>query len=281
MKQIKVIVLLLQLTGLLFAQPKGKLLIIGGGTIPDYMISKYVELAGGANAKFAIVPMASGEPVQSANSFKQKLVKAGCTRIEVIFATQATADNDSNKAKIKNVKAVFFTGGDQSKLTGALQGTGLLEDIKKIYYSGGIVAGTSAGAAVMSSIMITGKELVNKDTSNAYNAVLKNNLETAKGFGFISNAIVDQHFLKRKRFQRLLSLVLENTNLPGIGIDESTGIIVSPDNTIEVIGESLVMIIDARNNSGVTIDKNNHPAAGNIKLTLLKNGDKFNLKKAN
>jgi cyanophycinase len=140
-----------------------------------------------------------------------------------------------------------------------------------------VIGGTSAGAAVMSSVMITGEELVNKDTINVFNMITKGNIKTAMGFGLLNNAIVDQHFIKRKRMNRLISLVLENPNLIGIGIDESTAIITDPSGNFEVLGESLVMVFDVKNAKEIKLDKNNHQAAKNIKLHLLKSGDRYSL----
>lgn len=258
-----------------FAKDKGHLLIIGGGTIPEYLIEKYIELAGGVNSKFIIIPMASGEPEISARSFTKRLHAVGCTNIEVIFCDKETADSDSNLSKIRGAKAVYFTGGDQSKLTNAILGTSLFREIREIYLTGGVIGGTSAGAAVMSKIMLTGNELINKDSTNAFNVIKKGNIETSEGFAFLPHAIVDQHFIRRKRMHRLISVVLENPKLIGIGIDESTGIIVKPNNSFQVIGESLVTVFDATQSKFITIDKNNNQSAQNVKLHLLKNGDSY------
>lgn len=277
MKKVVTFILLLIITSCNSAQSVGHLVIIGGGSIPDYIIEKYVELAGGRDAKFLIVPMASSQPFQSMNSFSKRLFGLGCTNIESIIGNNESIDVDSNLAKINDVKGVFFTGGDQSNLTSALLDTKLLEAIKKIYLKGGVIGGTSAGAAVMSSLMITGEELINNDTVNVFNLITQGNIKTSKGFGLLNNAIVDQHFIKRKRMNRLISLVLENPNLIGIGIDESTAIIMDPTGTFEVLGESLVMIFDAKNAKEIKLDKNNHQAAKNIKLHLLKSGDKYSL----
>lgn len=275
MKRIKLILFTILISTIIFAQPKGNLVIIGGGSIPENIIEKYVELAGGNNSKFLIIPLASGVPVESANSFAKRLKNIGCSNIEFIFGDNTTVDSDSNLLKVENVKGVYFTGGDQSRLTKALLGSKLLERIKEIYNKGGVIAGTSAGAAVMSSVMITGEELINKDTVNVFNSITKGNIKTAEGFGLIKNAIVDQHFLKRKRTNRLISIVLEKPNLIGIGIDESTAIIANPDNSFEVLGESLVTIFDARNSTDISTDKSGHQSAKNIKMHLLKNGDKY------
>jgi len=95
-------------------------------------------------------------------------------------------------------KEFFFTGGDQVRLTKLFLGTKAISEIKKIYKVGGVVGGTSAGAAIMSKIMITGDELINKDTTSIFFTIQKGNVQTIEGFGFIDDAIVDQHLLSEK-----------------------------------------------------------------------------------
>ncbi len=264
----------------LTAQNKGQLVIIGGGSIPEYITGKFVEAAGGNKSKFVIIPMASAEPLQSANSFAKKLLTAGCSKIEFLISSKEEMDADSNFAKLKDATGVFFTGGDQSKLTNVLLGTKLLDMIKALYKKGAAIGGTSAGAAVMSSIMITGQEIINKDSTNAYNVIKKGNIKTAEGFGFIQNTIIDQHFIKRKRMNRLVSLVLENPELLGIGIDESTAIIVKPNKTFEVLGESLVNVFNASKAKNISLDKNSNQAVKDISMSLLKSGDIYTMPKS-
>ena len=121
-------------------------------------------------------------------------------------------------------------------------GTKLLEKVFDIYNNGGVVGGSSAGAAIMSEVMITGNELINKDSTVSFVTIEKGNVEVKTGFGFLKNAIVDQHFLKRKRHNRTIASLIEHPNLFGIAIDESTGIIVYPDETFEVIGSYQVLV---------------------------------------
>ncbi len=112
--------------------------------------------------------------------------------------------------------------------------------------------------------MLTGNEWINKDTHKHIHFIKKRNVETVEGFGFIQNAIIDQHFITRKRLNRLISVVLENPSLPGIGIDEATAIIVRPNNTFEVFGENTVLIFDATKTKKITTDKNNNLSASDL-----------------
>ncbi len=267
------------LAGNLFGQPRGYLVIIGGGERPDYMMKKIVELAGGGESKFLVIPMASSEPRDTALRQKEQLEKMGAGPVDFIMVTRETADHDTNLAKLDGVSGIFFSGGDQSRLTEALLGTQFLERIKHIYHTGGVIVGTSAGAAVMSKLMITGDELKNQDEENPFKTIAANNIQVKEGFGFIESAIIDQHFIRRKRHNRLISLVLENPRLLGIGIDEATAIIVKPDQAFEVLGENTVLVYDAAKVTGISADANGNLSAANLKMHILRSGQIFSLKK--
>ena len=258
---------------------KGHLLIIGGGDRPDYLAEKIYELAGGGNARIVIIPNASEDKIDAATYTLEGLKKAGFKNYDYIMFDRNTADADSNLAKLDNTTAVYFTGGDQIRITRDLLGTKMLEKIRKIYADGGVISGTSAGAAIMSKIMLTGNELINKDTTSSYFTIQKGNIETVEGLGFVTKAIIDQHFITRKRLNRLISVVLEHPDKIGIGIDESTSIIVNPDDTFDVLGESLVMVFDATNAKNISTNKKDYLSASGIKLSILKSGDKYSMTK--
>lgn len=257
---------------------QGHLVIIGGGNRPDYVMQKIVHLAGGNDAKIVVIPNASSEPIETAISQTKEFSELGVASASYLIFSKETADADSNLRTLEGVTGIFFSGGDQSNLTRDMLGTKLLDKIYEIYTNGGVISGTSAGAAVMSEVMITGNELLNTDTTNAFISITKNNIETRQGFGFIKSAIIDQHFIKRKRHNRLISLVLENPELPGIAIDEATSIIVYPDDTFEVLGESQVLILDAGNAQNIRTDKQGNLGADNFRMHLLISGDKYNLR---
>lgn len=261
-----------------FAQSsKGNLVIIGGGKRPDYVMKKIAELAGGKNAKMIVIPNASSEPLETAQRQSNELKELGIASSDYLIFTKETADADSNLKKLENVTGVFFSGGDQSNITRDLLGTRLLEKIFEIYRNGGVISGTSAGAAIMSEVMITGNELINKASDNAFISIEENNIEIKQGLGFIKTAIIDQHFIKRKRHNRLISLVLENPELLGIAIDEATSIVVYPEEIFEVLGESQVLVLDAEEVKDIRTDKNGNLRGDNIKMHLLINGDKYSL----
>ena len=257
---------------------KGYLVIIGGGKRPDYITNKMIELAGGNEAKFAVIPMASSAPMESALDQKEDLERLGVKNIEIILCDSTSANSVSVLNKIKGVNAVYFTGGDQALLTKALLGTKLLMEIKNIYNNGGVIGGTSAGAAVMSKIMITGDELLNSDSTRSFIEIRKGNIKTTEGFGFVTSAVIDQHFIRRKRHNRLITIILENPELLGIGIDESTSILVKPDNTFEVLGEREVIVYDASESKDINVNPLGLLSASNMKMHILISGNKFDLK---
>jgi len=259
----------------IYSQPKGKLVIVGGVQTKAIQ-KKFVELAGGNKARIIIIPNAGSEPKRSSESQQRDYIDLGAKADYLLF-TKETADNEENLIKLDWANAVFFLGGDQSNLTRDMLGTKLLKKVFDIYNNGGIVGGSSAGAAVMSEIMITGNELINKDSSSSFVSILKNNVETKQGFGFIKNAIIDQHFLKRKRYNRLLTLMCEHTNLLGIAIDESTAIIVNSDNTFDVMGRNQVIVFDPTSAEKIRNDSLGNLGISNMKLHILINGDKFDM----
>jgi cyanophycinase len=254
---------------LILSQDKGHLVIIGGGEKTKEIMQKIVDFAGGQHAKIIIIPNASSEPEESAKYNLKEFKNLGCTNVDYILFNREDADKESLVEKLSSATGIFFSGGDQSSLTRDMLGTKLLEKIYEIYDNGGVISGTSAGAAVMSELMITGNELMNKDSSSSFISIQKNNIEVKEGFGLIKSAFIDQHFIKRKRLNRSISVVIENPHLLGIGIDESTCIIIYPDETLGVLGENQVIVFDASNSSDIDIDENGNLGAKNITMHIL------------
>jgi cyanophycinase len=259
-----------------FAQTKGKLVIVGGAQT-TVIVKKFVELAGGSNAKIIVIPNAGSNPVKWSKVQVQEFKEHGAEADYLMF-TRETADDEVNLEKMDWANAVFFLGGDQSDLTRDMLGTKLLDKVFDIYNNGGVVGGSSAGAAIMSEVMITGNELVNKDSTVSFVTIEKGNVEVKTGFGFLKNAIVDQHFLKRKRHNRTIAALIEHPNLFGIAIDESTGIIVYPDETFEVLGSYQVLVYDPIDGNNIREDKNGNLGISDMKLHVLISGDKFDMK---
>lgn len=259
-----------------FAKEKGKLVIIGGVQVTSIM-KKFVDLAGGQNAKIIIIPNAGSDPIENSLIQVEEFKELGANSDYLLF-TRQTADADSNLKKLDGATAVFFLGGDQSDLARDMLGTKLLDKVFDLYNNGGLVGGTSAGAAIMSEVMITGNELINKDSIRIFITIDRGNVETIRGFGFLKTVIIDQHFLKRKRHNRTIATLIEHPDHIGVAIDESTAILVYPDDTFEVLGNSQVLVYDPTSSCNIREDKNGNLGITGMKLHVLIAGDKFDLK---
>ena len=230
-------------------RPRGSLVIVGGGDRPEAMMRRFVELAGGAGARIAVVPNASSEPEETGRELVAELDGLGA-RAFVYLADRAEAGTVAAAARLDSVTGIWFSGGDQARVTEALGGTPALRAMQRRYREGAVVGGTSAGAAIMSDSMITGNQTPPGDTTGYYGdeypAISRRRVEIVPGLGFLPEVIVDQHFIRRERHNRLMSAVLERPALLGVGIDESTALEVGPDGRWRVLGESAIVIYDAR-----------------------------------
>jgi cyanophycinase len=260
-------------------RPAGHLLIVGGGRQPDELVAHFVALAGGpGRARIAVLPMASGDAAEAGREKVEQLREFGAEAFSLDL-TRAQAESDSVAALLDGATGVWFPGGDQARLTRALLDTPVLEAIRRRYREGAVIGGTSAGAAVMSDSMITGQQRrPGVDTLGYYGdefpSVARGAIHLAPGFGLLPGALVDQHFLRRERHNRLLAATLERPRLLGVGIDESTALQVGPDGTWTVVGESAVLVFDARE-ARVTAGSAPVLGAAGVRLHLLPAGSAF------
>jgi len=245
--------------------PKGHLVIVGGGGTPEAVAARAIELAGGAHARGLILPQASQRPeagVESAEFWRTK----GLAEV----ASLDLADPDAARAAIAKADFIWFPGGDQSRLLAAIDEAGVADAIRSRYAEGAVVGGTSAGAAVMSQRMIVGGETADLTVVRAASVAM------VDGLGLLPGTIVDQHFLRRQRFNRLLSAVIERPDLVGIGIDEKTAIVVTGE-TFEVVGESGVLVLDARRARPPEAAPGAPVAADDLRAALLRDGMRYDL----
>ncbi|MBK7605553.1 MAG: cyanophycinase [Saprospiraceae bacterium] len=256
---------------------QGKLFIIGGGHKPASMINKMIDASGLHSGGYAVVlPMSSEEPWPSTIDIQEQFAEAGFKRIYGVMFKKSDLSDKTKLDSVANAKFIFISGGDQSRFMDLVAGSKLETAIHTAFENGTTIAGTSAGAAMMSEIMITGNQL--KDT--AYNATFKtivpDNIETRKGLGLIKNAIIDQHFVIRSRHNRLLSAILQYPDMQGIGIDESTAILVDGGN-VEVVGLSQVLVFSNPGNTQKVV--NGKYGARGLTLDIYLPGEKFKLGK--
>lgn len=241
----------------------GALIAVGGGGTTDRIVARTLELAGGKNAVVVVLPQSSALATAGDSSVKMWL-EAGAKEAKKIAFTDADA-----KAALERATLIWIPGGDQNRFMKAIDGTGLDETIRAAYRRGAVVGGTSAGAAVLSASMITG----DADLT----ALASGKTVLAKGLGLWPGAIVDQHFLKRQRNNRLLSAVLDHPDMIGIGIDEATAVILRA-NRIEAVGRSAVVVFDARD---AKVEKGGAGAVAagtDVKLSVLREGMIYDLK---
>jgi cyanophycinase len=219
----------------------GHLLVIGGAE-DKYnerrILKKFLSLAGGEKAEILIVPVASDYPEFAADVYVQAFRNLGVANPRVLRATsrqdvfQADAD-----ALLDGVTGVFISGGDQMRLVSILGGTKFAQKLRDMVSETDLVlAGTSAGAAGMSTAMI-----VRGDSAPHPH---KNSVRLSPGLGFLKNIIIDQHFTERGRISRLITAVSYNPYNLGIGIDENTAIILDKEGVLEVFGAGAVTIVD-------------------------------------
>ncbi|HTH37298.1 MAG TPA: cyanophycinase, partial [Pyrinomonadaceae bacterium] len=219
----------------------GHLLVIGGAE-DKYnerrILKKFLELAGGDKAEVLIVPVASDYPEFAADVYTQAFRNLGIANPRVLRATSRQdvfgADPDE---LLDGVNGVFMTGGDQMRLVSILGGTAFAAKLRGMVSTTPMVlAGTSAGAAGMSTSMIVRGE----STSHPH----KSSVRLSPGLGFLKNIIIDQHFTERGRISRLITAVSYNPYNLGIGIDENTAIILNSQGVMEVFGAGSATIVD-------------------------------------
>lgn len=247
---------------------KGTLIIVGGGNVGPEIWAKFVEKAGGTNAKIIYVPTAGDDSTILKNNSVtvRKLKELGLNNITVLHTRDPKiANTDKFAAPIRQATGVWFEGGRQWKIADAFLGTLAQKEFNALLNRGGVIGGTSAGATILGSYLFRG------DTKG--NTILVG--DHAQGLDFIHNVAIDQHILKRNRQFDLPSFIKTHPDLLGIGIDESTAILVH-QNQFEVLGVSYVAIsdskqfaADAKNPSGES--GNNGP------FYYLKKGEKFDL----
>jgi len=252
----------------------GKLFIIGGGSRPASLINSMIDESGLREGGYALVlPMATTLPDRAIESGKKQFTDNGISAVGAINFIEGETPTEAQLDSVRNAKLIYIPGGSQNRFMGVVAGTEIEKAIWESFNKGNMIAGTSAGAAVMSEKMITGTQLLRPDDSG-FKVIEQGNTDLADGLGFIKNAIIDQHFVVRSRFNRLLSLTMENPNLKCIGIDESTAIVVSGDK-VKVVGLSQVLVFDVQgknpNLQGTKL------GAKDINLSIYLDGDEFSL----
>ncbi|KTD52575.1 cyanophycinase [Legionella quinlivanii] len=270
---------------------KGKMLIIGGaedvgdkeppfplrdtGELQRYEILRELFNAS-KNKKIEIITSGSRFQEEVKERYQKAFHDIGYKAPGFIHIEDKMEARDKHYlSRVEAADAVFFTGGDQFRLATIIGGTNLIDFIRQRYIDDRhfIVAGTSAGAMVMSSIMITEGGLAE--------ALIEQDLKTSSGLGFIQNCIIDTHFIKRGRFARLAHAIIINPDQLGVGLGEDTALIIKNGSEAECRGSGMVVIIDGKHirQTNITGVRDNEPVyVENLKVHLLVKGCRFSIK---
>lgn len=255
---------------------KSNLIIIGGAEDKEgnKEILKYVcSTIDRSKDILLIATVATEQPKEAGEKYKRLFHGLGVAEVRILDVSHRyQAEEIENVNLVKEASLIFFTGGDQLRITSILGGTALHDALKNKYEEGCTFVGTSAGASVMSDTMIV-KGLDEESPK-------KCTLKMAPGLGLLKGVIVDQHFAQRGRIGRLLVGIAENPGVLGIGIDEDTAIIVNEQGSFKVIGSGAVYVIDGRTITYSNVSEQYQEellCMFNIKMHVLKNKNIFDL----
>jgi cyanophycinase len=269
---------------------KGTLIPIGGNEykgiveseqytsefIDEGILYHVVREAGGIEAKIVVIPTASSIPVEVGENYLEAFSTLGCKNVTVLdIRSKKDSEKQASIDLIKSANCIMFSGGDQSKITDKIGGTEIHEIIKYRYKNekGFVVAGTSAGAMMMSQEMIAG--------GSATEAFVKGAVTMYKGLGLIPGLIIDTHFIRRGRFGRISEAVAQFPKLIGIGLAEDTGMIIK-NNKCRVIGSGMVIIFDGRrlrHNKHKELKTGTPMSLTGMRTQILSTGDRVHIDK--
>lgn len=253
---------------------KGTLIIAGGreDKSGDRTILREIAERTG-NGKIVVATLASQLANEIWSDYKAIFHQLGLKNIVHFHIDQPDEARDLKHLEIfENAKTVFFTGGDQLKITTKIGGTPIFDRILEIFYGDGVIAGTSAGAACMGTTMLVGGE--NAESHKVGNWMM------APGLGIIEDILIDQHFAQRGRIGRLLGAVALNPGILGIGIDENTAIVVR-EGSFKVIGANAVYVVDGHSVTYTNISEASAEktmSMHDVRLHILAEGESFKLK---
>lgn len=221
------------------AEPRlgnGALVIVGGGRIPDAIVQRFVELAGGKAAKVVLVPGAMPRQGRPDDPFRKLLQHHGVTEIRELDCSHPREVTPEQLARLSDATAVWLGGGRQWRLVDAFAGTPAIAAFHAVLARGGVIGGSSAGATIQGEFLVRGNPLGNTEMAcEGYE----------RGFAFLPGCAIDQHFVARNREADLRTLIAQRPQLIGLGIDEGTAAIVQ-GSTLQVLGDSRIAVFDAR-----------------------------------
>ncbi len=253
-------------------------MIIGGAedkTNGCSILNAFVKSAGGDRATIGIIPSASREPAIVGDRYYQLFTAMGALQVQILdIRRREECEEERWMEVLNNCSGIFITGGDQLRLRDLIGDTRLLQVIKeKLARAELVLAGTSAGAAIMGEQMIAGGS-----SGESPNQGL---VDLTEGLGFVPELLVDQHFHNRNRMARLLSAIAANTNRLGVGIDEDTCIAISEDGVFHVLGKGTITVIDPGSLTHTSYPERLETSPlslHNLKVHVLNQGDRYDYK---
>ena len=223
-------------------EQRGWIVPIGGAEEKENdprILKRFVELCGGKNANIVVIPTAS-QMADTGERYEKLFTGLGVGEVGVLdFDMRRDTEEKNRLQRLDQATGIFFTGGNQLRLSTMLGGTPVAQRIRALNAGGVHVGGTSAGASILSEHMIAfGKEGLSPTAGS---------VRLAPGLGLTNRFIIDQHFSQRDRLGRLMAALAYNPYAVGIGLDEDTAAFIRPDNTVEVEGSGSVTVLDAGN----------------------------------
>ena len=256
-------------------QERGWIIPIGGAEEKEnspQILQRFVQLAGGEHADIVVIPTAS-QLRQTGPRYERIFSELGAQHVTAIdFDTRRDAEEPSRIERLQRATGVFFTGGNQLRLSTLIGGTAIAKTVRQLNAAGVPVAGTSAGAAFISEHMIA--------FGDEGSTPVAGSVRLAPGLGLTNRFIIDQHFRQRDRLGRLLTALAFNPFAIGLGLDEDTAAFIAPDNTVHVQGSGGITVVDAAEvqfSSMDSIDEGRPVCLLGVKLHILTQGATFNL----
>jgi cyanophycinase len=256
----------------------GRMLVIGGAEDPDEndmtILPHFVTMCGGKRARIIVCGTSSEKPVEKERKYEKLFRKIGVADvIEAKVKERIDAEDEELLAALRRATGVFYTGGDQLRLTSTIAGTRFGDLVRERLYGNALtVGGTSAGAAAMASTMLIGGS--NEGT------VKRDDIELAAGLGYWRDVTIDTHFATRGRVNRLCVVFAENPQVLAVGIDENTAVDVRPGESFEVIGEGAVFVFDGKvtHSNAAEVGDCDVLAVTDVLMHVLPSGYRFDLR---
>jgi cyanophycinase len=250
-------------------------LAIGGGmelSASNPLVQLFIEKSGGKSGKITVLPTASDYGRKVGDLYTEMFSELCDDVMPYLIEKRTDAERPDLLRRLEDSTGIFFTGGDQLKITSLLGGSSVMKFLIKAKNNGVFIAGTSAGASAMPETMISW---------GVADTILKGNLQMSPGMGLVRNMVIDSHFIKRGRISRLFNLVAQNPGKLGVGLAEDTGILIDSSSDrphFKVVGKRQVTIVDGSevDHTNIASVREGHPfSITNVRVHLLGHGYEY------